>query len=512
MKMKKEGVRQANHQIGRMSCTFAACLMATSLMPASLMAVEAQEATNTNRPRGERPNVLFAIADDWGWPHAGAYGDQVVQTPTFDRLAREGVLFQHAFVSAPSCTPSRGAILTGMWHWRLRAAANLWSVFPDDLTIFPELLEEGGYEVGCTGKHWGPGKTQSPGRRLAGQTFANFPDFMHQRDANKPFFFWLGSLDPHRPYELGSGERQGIDAARIVPPACLPNVPEVRSDIADYYAEVQRFDRQVAAALEALEQAGELDRTIVVMTSDNGMPFPRCKANLYDSGSRMPLAIRWGARAPGGRVVEDFVSFVDFAPTFLEAAGLAVPATMNGRSLVSLLQSQATGQVDPARIETFIGKERHCPAQERPETGGYPCRALRTRDYLYVRNFCPDRWPAGTPDYQAATFAGAWLGDCDNGPSKSWLVEHQAQDADTRRLYDLAFGKRPAEELYDLRQDPNQLHNVANQPEYAEIRARLARQLTDRLRAADDPRVVGGGEAFDTYEYLGGAPQHPDFK
>lgn len=510
--MKKEEVHQANDLLRQARYAVASCVVVVWVVTASWTPGAAQETPATSGPRGERPNILFAIADDWGWPHAGAYGDPVVQTPTFDRLAREGVLFQHAFVSAPSCTPSRGAILTGMWHWRLRAAGNLWSVFPDDLTIFPELLNKAGYEVACTGKHWGPGKTQTPGRQLAGQPFASFADFMSQRDATRPFFFWLGSLDPHRPYELGSGQRQGIDAARIVPPACLPNVPEVRSDIADYYAEVQRFDRQVAAALAALERAGELDRTIVVMTSDNGMPFPRCKANLYDSGSRMPLAIRWGARAPGGRVVDDFVSFTDFAPTFLEAAGLPVPATMNGRSLLNVLQCQAAGQVDPTRCDTLIGKERHCPAQERPETGGYPCRALRNSEFLYIRNFCPDRWPAGTPNYQAAVFPGAWLGDCDNGPSKSWLVAHREQDADTRRLYDLAFGKRPAEELYDLRKDPNQLHNVIDLPDYAETRTRLAQQLIDRLRATDDPRVVGGGEAFDRYEYLGGAPQHPDFK
>jgi arylsulfatase A-like enzyme len=474
--------------------------------------VRAQELPNASPSRGDRPNILFAIADDWGWPHAGAYGDPVVRTPTFDRLAREGVLFQHAFVSAPSCTPSRGAILTGMWHWRLRGAANLWSVFPDDIATFPELLEKAGYEVGVTGKHWGPGKTQSPGRLLAGKPCDSFQNFMSQRESDKPFFFWLGSGDPHRPFDPGSGARQGIDPARVVPPACLPNVPEVQSDVADYYAEVQRFDRLVATALELLDRAGELDRTMVVMTSDNGMPFPRCKANLYDSGSRMPLAIRWGARAPGGRVVEDFVSFTDFAPTFLEVAGIAVPSSWNGRSLLHILQSNAEGQVEPTRMETLIGKERHCPAQEHPEMGGYPCRALRTHEFLYVRNFCPDRWPAGTPDYSAAAFPGAWLGDCDNGPSKTWLVEHREQDADTRRLYDLAFGKRPAEELYDLRKDPNQLSNVIDQPEYAAIRAQLSQQLTDRLRTSEDPRVVGGGETFDRYEYLGGAPQHPDFK
>ena len=177
-----------------------------------------------------------------------------------------------------------------------------------------------------------------------------------------------------------------------------------------------------------------------------------------------------------------------------------------------MLRSDKSGRVDPARDYVLIGKERHCPAQEQPERGGYPCRAIRTHEFLYIRNFAPDRWPAGTPDFRQAAFPGAWLGDCDNGPSKTFMVEHREQDATTRRLYDLAFAKRPAEELYDLKNDPHQLQNVADRPEYAAARDELARKLTTLLRETGDPRIVGGGEQFDTYEYLGGAPLHPDFK
>ncbi|MHB8952645.1 MAG: sulfatase family protein [Pirellulaceae bacterium] len=460
----------------------------------------------------DRPNILFAIADDWSWPHAGAYGDRVVQTPTFDRLAREGALFHHAYVSSPSCTPSRGAILTGQWHWRLRAAANLWSVFPDEFTTFPEILERAGYQVGVTGKGWGPGRTQTPERPVAGHAFPSFQAFIQQRDPDKPFCFWLGSADPHRPYDLGSGKQLGIDVDRIEPFPCLPDVPVVRSDMADYYGEVQRFDRLVGAALQTLEQIGALDGTLVVMTSDNGMPFPRCKANLYDSGARMPLAIRWAEGCSGGRVVEDFVSFTDFAPTFLEAAGQPSTVEMTGRSLLGILRRELSAPIEPTRNFVLIGKERHCPAQERPERGGYPCRAIRTHEFLYIRNFAPDRWPAGTPDFHLAAFPGAWFGDCDNGPTKTFLVEHHQQDESMRQLYDLAFAKRPAEELYDLQRDPHQLQNVADRPEYAGTREDLAEKLTTALRESGDPRIVGGGEQFDAYEYLGGAPLHPDFK
>ncbi len=258
-----------------------------------------------------------------------------------------------------------------------------------------------------------------------------------------------------------------------------------------------------------LERIGQLDNTIILMTGDHNMPFPRCKGNLYDCGSRVPLAIRWGNKLSGPQVIDDFVSFTDFAPTFLEAAGLEVPAEMTGQSLMNLLTSGKSGQIDSRRTFTLIGKERHCPGQEAPNMGGYPCRALRTTNFLYIRNFAPDRWPAGTPNWQTAAFAGAWLGDCDNGPTKTYMVENRNRDAQHQRLYELAFGRRPGEELYDLRTDPEQLVNVAADPSYAQVRAKHSTQLTDLLRTTGDPRVVGGGEKFDQYPYLGGAPQHP---
>jgi len=459
-----------------------------------------------------RPNILFAIADDWGWPHAGAYGDRVVKTPTFDRLAREGLLFHHAYVSSPSCTPSRGAALSGQWHWRLEAGGNLWSIFPDKFATYPELLETAGYDVGVSGKGWGPGRTETPGRDLAGKRYRSFQAFLQSRAEGKPFCFWLGSSDPHRPYQRGSGAASGMELDKVHLFGCFPDAPEVRSDVADYYFEVQRFDRLVGAALASLEEIGELDNTLVLMTGDNGMPFPRCKSNLYDSGTRMPLAARWPGRIKPGRTVEDFVSFTDFAPTFLEAAGLKPPPDMTGRSLMNVFRSDQSGRVDPERDFVLTGKERHCPAQEAPEMGGYPCRAIRTHEYLYIRNFRPDRWPAGTPNWQKATFKNAWYGDCDNGPTKMYMVENRDKDDAHRRLYEAAFGKRPAEELYDLKKDPEQLDNVASDPKYAEVRKELDRRLTEQLEATGDPRVVGGGEKFDEYPYLGGAPTYPGTK
>lgn len=459
-----------------------------------------------------RPNILFAIADDWSWPHAGIYGDPVVKTPTFDRLAREGVLFTNAYVSSPSCTPSRGATLTGQWHWRLKAGANLWSIFPDEFVTYPEILQKSGYAVGFCGKGWGPGRPATPNRELSGKHYRDFQDFAANWSKDQPFCFWLGSFDPHRPYKAGTGAKSGMALDKIKLLKCFPDSTEVRADVADYYFEVQRFDQAVGAAINTLEEMGQLENTLVVMTSDNGMPFPRCKGNLYDGGTRMPLAIRWGAKVKGGRTVDDFVSFTDFAPTFLDAAGVAAPAEMTGRTLMPLLQGTRSGWIDPARSFTLVGKERHCPAQERPSLGGYPCRGIRTKDFLYIRNYKPERWPAGTPDYKNATFPGSWYGDCDNGPTKTYMVANRSKDAAHQRLFDMAFAKRPADELYDLAKDPEQLHNVAGEPGYRSVQARLAAKLTAELRATGDPRVIGRGDRFDAYEYLGGAPTYPGWK
>jgi N-sulfoglucosamine sulfohydrolase len=462
-----------------------------------------------------RPNILFAIADDWGWPHAGAYGDPVVRTPTFDRLAREGALFDHAYVASPSCTPSRAAILTGQWHWRLEESANLWSTLRRDYAVYPELLARAGYHVGLQGKGWGPGRLEPGGRteNPAGREFSSFEAFLRERSAGRPFCYWFGSLDPHRDYEEGTGARSGMSLSSIKLFPHFPDAREIRSDVADYYWEVQRFDTEVGRMLDLLEQAGELSKTVVIMTGDNGMPFPRCKSNLYDCGVRVPLAVRWPGRFAAGRRLELFVSLTDLAPTFLELGRVEAPPEMTGRSLLRLLgpDGPASSEVS-VRDHILCGKERHVPGQERPDVGGTPMRSVRTRDFLYIRNFRPDRWPAGTPDAERAVIAGRWLADCDNSPTKLFMVDHRNDDAASRRFYDLAFAKRPAEELYDLRADPGQMTNVAAEEEYAFVRVQLAAMLLAKLQSTGDPRVVGGAERLEAYPYYGGSPMKPGIR
>jgi N-sulfoglucosamine sulfohydrolase len=456
-------------------------------------------------PNEKRPNILFCIADDWSWPHAGAYGDAVVKTPAFDRVAREGALFNFAFCAAPSCTASRGAILTGLAPHQLEAGGNLWSALPAKFQTFPDKLERAGYFVGVQGKGWGPGdiKTVNRTRNPAGPGFKSFELFLQRKPQDKPFCFWFGSHDPHRAYEAGTGKESGLDANKVRVPGFWPDKPEVRDDVLDYYFEVERCDRDVAAMIALLEKRGELANTIIIYTSDNGMPFPRCKANLYDSGARMPLAIRWPERVKSGTKVDAFVNLYDIAPTILEAAGLMPETTkMTGRSLVPLLQGDA--KAISQRDAAFVERERH--ANVRVGDASYPSRAVRTRDFLYIKNFAPDRWPAGDPIMWKAV---GEFGDCDNGATKSFILEHQEQDW-MKGFFNLCFAKRPAEEFFNLRHDLDQLTNVIARAEFAQPLEKHRQLLSNWMKQTDDPRATNPNDTrWDKYEYFGDAKRMP---
>lgn len=450
------------------------------------------------RAGDNRPNFLYCLADDWGWPHAGVYGDPVVRTPTFDRVSREGMRFNYCFSAAPSCTPSRAAMLTGQYPHRLEEGSCLWGFLPRKFRVYPDLLEAAGYTVGCTRKGWGPGDFKAGGfmRNPAGPTFRNFAEFLKSVPEGRPFCFWFGSNDPHRPYERGSGRGAGLDPAKVVVPPIWPDNETVRNDILDYYNEVERFDRDVGELLQLLEKSGRLDNTIVVMTGDNGWPFPRCKANVYDGGTRQSLAVRWRARVKPGQVSDEFVNLMDLAPTFLEAAGLKPLPDMTGRSFLGVL----IGEKMVPRNAVFLERERH--ADVRAGSVGYPMRAVRTRDFLYIRNFRPERWPAGDPI--ARRDPAREYGDCDDGPTKNFILQHQA-DLGISRQFELCFGKRPAEELYDLRRDPFQTNNLAQDSALSATMTDLQQKLAEWMKETADPRASEDDNHWDTYPYYGGA-------
>lgn len=455
-----------------------------------------------------RPNFLFIIFDDWGWRDAGAYGSTWVKTPNFDRVAREGVLFKNAFTSNPKCSPCRASILTGRNTWQLKEAVSHGGYFPAGFEVYPDLLEKAGYTLGLTGKGWGPGDFKTLAQRTrnpAGPSFdehkaeppasgigrndytKNFAAFLAQRDTAKPFSFWMGFQEPHRAYEWNSGVRLGKLLADVKVPAYLPDTDIVRRDLADYAVEVEYADSHIGGALKALEAAGQLDNTLIIITSDHGMPFPYVKGQIHEDGFHLPLAMRWGKALKPGRVVEDFINVRDFAPTYLELAGLKPPAQMTGKSLVNLLRSDKSGWVEN-RNTMLVGKERHDIG--RPNDLGYPVRALRTRDFLYVHNFHPDRWPVGNPETD--------FGNCDPGPSKEVIKLLGGH------FYDLCFGKRQPDELYDLRHDPQAVNNLAGDLAHREKLEALRYQMMQMLRDEQDPRALGDAAIFDTYKYVGG--------
>jgi len=452
----------------------------------------------------KRPNILLLLADDWG-VHAGVYGTKGIQTPTFDRLVEEGVSFERAFSSTPSCTPARGALLTGQHTWRLGPGMNLFSTLPSSLPVYQDLLEQAGYFVGYTRKGWGPGNVKAGGRTRnpAGPEFEDFKTFLEQKPSDQPFSFWFGSYDPHRRYSDELRQKMGIDPSEVEVPAYMPDVDETRKDIANYYAEVQRFDRESGELISLLKEAGELENTLIVMTGDHGWPFPRAKANLYDPGTHVPFVIWWPEKMKvdnKGRIISDFIQFSDLAPTFLQAAGVEIPSQMTGRSLLSILLNTREGRIEAFRSYALLALERH--ARCRKNNLGYPSRAIRTENYLYIRNYKPDRWASGSPYYR--TNEGIF-GDTDYGYAKAYMID-QAEDPRIHSLFMQSFGKRPTEELYELHEDPDQMHNLANDPDYKHIRKMLSRLMQSELKALEDPRALGEATQFDQYPYWG---KHP---
>ena len=447
----------------------------------------------------KKTNVVVIMGDDWSWPHASILGNAVVKTPVFDRIAREGVLFENAFSNAPSCTPARFAFLTGQYHWRLKGADRLGGSLQADVPVYPDLLADAGYLVGFSRKGAEPSKHLFRGNDPFGKRYRNFDQFLLARKSDQPFCCWYGAGEPHRPYPWGSSESSGIKVTKDDVPAWLPDSPVVRTDIGDYFLRIQKLDQFAGEIVDRLTEIGELDNTLLIMTGDNGMPFPRAKATLYDAGTRVPLAIRWGGNLSPNQRISDFVSFVDMAPTILDACGIDVPSVVSGGSLRNQLESVQGEWVDVKRDTVLTGREKHVYY--------LPSRSLRDSKYLYIRNFSPASWKQGQqagkpPHYDFLktpwpTQPPAFSFDVDPSPSKQWMLENQ-QEPGVKELNQLAFGERDDEELYELSSDPNQLVNLANSPKYGMVRERMSAHLTERLRETNDPHFkLASHASFD---------------
>lgn len=461
-----------------------------------------------------RPNVLIFLTDDESWLERSAYGWSKLPTPNFDRVAHQGALFTHGYTSAPSCAPSRASLLTGRNFWELEEGAFIQAWLPSKFAVLPDLMRAGGYHTGYTGKGYGPalqapsGRAQNPAGNVWNKIKltpaeegigpfdypANFEAFLKEKPADKPFFFWAGVMEPHTPCDPGNAEKlkskYGIGLEDIKVPDFLPDTPGVRRNRANMLYEVCRLDEFLGSILRTLETRGELENTLIIVTSDNGTQVLRSKANVYDWGLRVPLAIMWPARVKAGRRVDDFVNFADLAPTILEAAGLAVPAEMSGRSALDVLLSDKSGRVNPARSFTTGGLEWHGELSPQNWAG----RMIRDERYQYIVNYSTAPRRELQPSLRLPD--SAYEKTAQTAGEESLVVKHPDHPK-VLPFVRLLVAARPAEELYDCLADPFELNNLADSPGHADVKARLKAQLEAYQRQTKDPRITGDMVLFE---------------
>jgi len=409
--------------------------------------------------------------------------------------------------------------MTGRNSWQLEEAANHVLNFPAKFKTFPEVLREHGYLTASTGKVWGPGnmgtidgkkrmfidqvwgdiKMQPWAKGMSNEDYAsNFEAFLGSVEEEQPWFFWYGAREPHRRYEYGAGIRvknkqiSDIDSV----PAFWPDNEIIRNDMLDYALEIEYADWHLERMIKMLEERGLLENTIIIQTSDHGMPFPRGKAQEYEYSNHVPMAIMWpeGIKNPG-RTVKDMVSFIDFAPTFLELAGIPFDESgmhgSPGRSLTDIFYSEKEGQVNPERDIVLIGKERH--DYSRPNNQGYPIRGIVSDDYLYLHNYDISLWPAGNPEI-------GYL-DIDGSPTKTEILR-MFREGQNDFYWKLSMGKRETpEEFFKISEDDECMTNLAYNDEYAEIKEKMKNRMETMLKEQKDPRMYGNGDVFNSYGY-----------
>ncbi len=467
------------------------------------------------------PNVLVIMFDDAGLDMS-AYGSSYVKTPGFDRVAKEGILFKRAYTPNAKCAPSRASFITGRNTWELGAAANHYIYFPPYLKTYQEVLLEKGYETGHTGKGYGPGITVNEDgsqREVLGPSYnlkklvpattsistndyaENFIDFLNKVPESKPWSFWVGSTEPHRGYAYGSGAKLGKKRKEMIKdfPSYWPDNEITRNDLLDYAFEIEDTDKHISKILEVLEDRNKLENTLIIVTSDHGMPFPRVKGDQYENANHVPLAIMWkGNTQISGRTVDDYVSFIDFAPTILEVAGISWQESemypSSGNSLVNILTSDKSGQIEKERNFVLVGKERHDTG--RPNDVGYPIRGIYKDSMLYIHNYEIDRWPSGNPET-------GYL-NTDGSPTKSEILKLRRADKD-KTFWKLNFGKRPEEELYNIKKDPFCMINLVVNEGFQEIKNSLRAIMEKKLIEQNDLRMQGFGHVYELHPLSGGA-------
>jgi arylsulfatase A-like enzyme len=411
-----------------------------------------------------RPSFIVFVADDMAWNDCGAYGHRKIRTPSIDRLAREGLRFDRAFLTISSCSPSRCSILTGRYPHATGAGELHLPLSGEQVTLF-ELLRKAGYYTAASGK-WHLGNATRPkvdkiygGGGPSG--CGNWVKALEERPKDRPFFLWLAAVDPHRGYSKNTIPEPHGPSDAVVPPY-LPDVEDTRRDLALYYDEIARMDGFIGRVIDKLAEQGAAEDTVVLFLSDNGRPFPRCKTTVYDSGVRTPFIVRWPAKVKAGTTTGSIVSSVDIAPTFLELAGAKRAETFQGKSFASILANPTA----TTRRYAFAEHNWHdYTAHE---------RAVRSSRFLYIWNAYPDL--AGTPPADAVR-------------SPTYLVMRRFRDADKLSVNQMGCFKtpRPVEQLFDTEADPHSLCNLAGDSKHAKVLAEMRAALAEwKKRTADE--------------------------
>jgi arylsulfatase A-like enzyme len=441
---------------------------------------------------GDQPNIILFIADDVSWNDYGCYGNETARTPNIDRLAKNGLRFTEAYLTASSCSPSRSSIVTGRYPHNNGKAAELHLAIDGNLPWFPTLLRDAGYYTAIVGKHHM--KSTPGGKHSEDQPFdlvdggnvpgnrgghAKWVQTVKERPKSKPFFFWFAAYDAHRGWDADkdwNAEKYGPmhKPQDVIVPPFLSDDPGTREDLASYYNEVTRFDHYIGEVVAALEEEEVLDNTLLFVLADNGRPFPRAKTRLHDSGMKTALVAHWpeGIKTAGA-TPSSLVSAIDLAPTILEVAGVKRMETLQGVSMKPIFANSS------AKIRNYAFAEHNWHDYEAHG------RSIRGDGFLYLRNNRP---------YQA------WQGPADSVRS----VSHQQLIAlrDGKKLTaaqaDVFLAPRPAEELYQYRKDPHQLMNYAADPKFADVKKQLKNLLDQWVEETGDsvPKIISQ-DSFD---------------
>ena len=416
------------------------------------------------------PNIVFLLSDDHTAADLGCSGNTHVRTPNLDRLAREGVRFANCFVASPQCSPNRSAIFTGCAP-HTTSTSRLHTPMPPWEPSFLDQLKARGYFTGGFRKVHQGDEFNSRFDFYTADKRTKFEAFFDKLPAGKPFFLHVGFTDPHRPYFKGA-VTPPHDPAKVRLPRFLPDSPEIRDDLAMYHDFISRMDAECGEVLALLEARGLSGNTVVFFTGDNGMPFPGAKGTCYDPGIHVPLLVKWPGVAKAGTVETKLIAHVDLPATWVEIAGAAVTKKMQGVSMLPLFK----GGAYPARQAVFSERNWHDNFD--------PIRSVRTERYKLIFNAAP-HFP----------YRPAW--DLEGSPS--WKSYQEMGKRGTLAAHHLRLLQpaRPVVEMYDLRNDPDEFNNIANDPAHAAAKADLLKQLSAWMHQTYDylpPAFAGPGE------------------